>query len=188
MAAPADVLAVDAIGGAGTEEVAARLGPGLTVALLGSSGVGKSTLANRLAGRQIAATAAIGADGRGRHTTTRRELLPLTCGAVLLDTPGLREVGLWVCDESLDAVFPEIEAAARCCRFRDCQHDREPGCAVRAAVEAGDIDAGRLESLHKLAAEQAALARRSGEAAALAAKRRDRALHRAARKHRPRWL
>src|SRR4029079_12837780 len=101
VAAPAPVLALDALGGTGVGALAELLRPGTTVALLGSSGVGKSTLANRLAGREVAATSAIAADGRGRHTTTRRELLPLAGGAILLDTPGLREVGLWLGGQAL---------------------------------------------------------------------------------------
>ena len=188
VAAAAPVLALDALGGTGVGALAELLRPGTTVALLGSSGVGKSTLANRLAGREVAATSAIAADGRGRHTTTRRELLPLAGGAILLDTPGLREVGLWLGGQALAGLFPEIETAARSCRFRDCMHDLEPGCAVRAAIAAGDIDAARLASLHKLRAEEGALARRTDEGAAREEKRRVRALHRAARKHRPRWL
>ena len=180
--------AVDALGGAGVERLHPYLTPGATLVLLGISGAGKSTLANRLAGRPVAATAALADDGRGRHTTTRRELLPLPGGALLLDTPGLREVGLWLGEDDLASLFPEIDELAQGCRFRDCTHEREPGCAVREAVAAGRLDAGRLASLHQLAAERAALRRRTDEAAARQAKQQAKALHRAANKHKPRQL
>jgi ribosome biogenesis GTPase len=182
------VHAVDARGGAGVEALAEHLMAASTVVLLGSSGVGKSTLANRLAGREVLATSSVAVDGRGRHTTTRRELIALPSGALLLDTPGLREVGLWLGEEGLESLFPEIEALARDCRFRDCTHEGEPGCAVRAAVEAGELDGGRLASLQRLAAERVALEKRTDEQAARREKQRVRALHRAANKHQPRKL
>ena len=127
-------------------------------------------------------------DGRGRHTTTRRELLPLPGGALLLDTPGLREVGLWLSEEALVDLFPEISALAASCRFRDCTHGEEPGCAVRAAVERGELAADRLAGLHRLEAEHQALLRRTDEQAARNTKRRWRAIHRAQKKHRPREM
>ena len=129
--------------------------PGSTVALLGSSGVGKSTLINRLLGEDRLATAPVSdaEEGRGRHTTTARELVRLPGGALLIDTPGMRELGLWADDEGLDRTFNEIDRFAARCRFPDCGHEREPGCAVRAAVEAGEIDAGRWESYLKLRRE-----------------------------------
>jgi len=185
---PVAACVVDAIRGDGVEALRSRLAPGATVVLLGSSGVGKSTLANRLAGREVAATGTVAGDGRGRHTTSRRELMALPGGALLLDTPGLREVGLWLGDEDLASVFPEIEALARHCRFRDCTHEREPGCAVRAAVAAGELDPDRVASLRQLTAEREALRRRTDGGAARAAKQKVRALHRAARKHRPREM
>ncbi len=188
LAALAPVHAVDALAGAGVEALEAYLQPAATLVLLGSSGVGKSTLANRLAGREVAATGAVAGDGRGRHTTTRRELLSLPSGALLLDTPGLREVGLWLGEEALDAVFPEIEALARRCRYRDCRHGDEPGCAVRAAVAAGALDPARLASLRQLVAERDALRVRTDAHAARAETQRVRALHRAGRKHKPRQL
>ena len=188
IAAPAPVLALDALGGAGVEELAPFLVPATTLVLLGSSGVGKSTLLNRLAGRELAATAAIAADGRGRHTTTRRELVALPGGALLLDTPGLREVGVWLGEEAIESLFPEIEALSPQCRFRDCTHADEPGCAVREAVGRGEVDAGRLDSLRRLAVEQEALRRRTDEGAAREERRRWRAIHRANKKHRPRQL
>ena len=188
IAAPAPVLALDALGGAGVEELAPFLVPRRTLVLLGSSGVGKSTLLNRLAGRELAATSAIAADGRGRHTTTRRELVTLPGGALLVDTPGLREVGVWLGEEAIEGLFPEIEAVATQCRFRDCTHADEPGCAVREAVERGDVDAGRLDSLRRLLAEQESLRRRTDEGAAREERRRWRAIHRANKKHRPRQI
>jgi ribosome biogenesis GTPase len=125
------------------------------VALLGSSGVGKSTLINRLLGEERLATAEVSdaGEGRGRHTTTSRELVRLPGGTLLVDTPGLRELGLWADDEGLDRTFEEIDRLAARCRFPDCGHEREPGCAVRAAVETGEVDRGRWESYLKLRRE-----------------------------------
>jgi ribosome biogenesis GTPase len=189
IAAPAPVLALDALGGgAGVAELEPWLSPGRTLVLLGSSGVGKSTLLNRLAGRALAATAALAADGRGRHTTTRRELVALPGGALLIDTPGLREVGVWLGEDALASLFPEIEALSARCRFRDCTHGDEPGCAVREAVQRGEVDGARLDSLRRLGAEQEALRRRTDEGAAREERRRWRAIHRASKKHRPRQL
>ena len=111
--------------------------PAATIALLGSSGVGKSTLLNRLLGRERQSTGETDADGRGRHTTTKRELVVLPSGALLLDTPGMRELALWADEDALDATFAEIGQLAVQCRFSDCGHEREPGCAVRAAIASG---------------------------------------------------
>jgi ribosome biogenesis GTPase / thiamine phosphate phosphatase len=155
------------------------LTPGRTVALLGSSGVGKSTLVNRLAGEEVLATGAVRtSDDRGRHTTSHRELVRLPGGSLLIDNPGLREVQLWVDDESTVAeAFPEIEALARECRFRDCTHQHEPGCAVRAAVESGELAEERLESLRGLEREVEALERRRDVAAGRAFGRKQGALY-----------
>ena len=191
LAEPAPVYAVDALHGDGVEPVRSHLRAGETVVLLGISGAGKSTLANQLACRQVAATAELADDGRGRHTTTRRELLPLPGGALLLDTPGLREVGLWLGDEDLASTFPEIDELAQGCRFRDCTHLSEPGCAVCEAVERGSLDADRLAGFQQLVAERDALRRRTDAQAAREAKQQTKALHRAARvikKRKPRWL
>lgn len=136
----------------------AYLSVGKTVALLGSSGVGKSTIINALAGKDLLKTAAVReSDGRGRHTSVHRHLLVLDDGGIVIDTPGMREMQLWEADTAVDEVFPEIEAHAADCRFRDCRHDTEPGCSVKAGVEAGTIDADRYESFLKLQRERTAL-------------------------------
>jgi ribosome biogenesis GTPase / thiamine phosphate phosphatase len=130
------------------------LTPGATVALLGSSGVGKSTIANRLLGEDRFLTREVRLhDSRGRHTTVRRELTPLPQTGALIDTPGLRELQLWVGQECIDAVFDDITALAEDCRFRDCTHSGEPGCAVASALESGLVDPGRWAGFQKLRAE-----------------------------------
>ena len=152
------VHAVSSVTADGLEELRAYLAPGRTVALLGSSGVGKSTLANRLLGRDLLATGELRADGRGRHTTTRRELVPVPGGGLLLDTPGMRELQLWGDGGGLEAAFGEVAELAATCRFADCSHESEPGCAVRAALADGRLDRERLASFRKLERELHALA------------------------------
>lgn len=148
------VLPVSAHRGDGIGALDSWLGAGTTLVLIGSSGVGKSTLANRLLGDDHLATGAIReADHRGRHTTTRRELLMLPQGAVLIDTPGIRELGVWLDGDGLDSAFPEVEELAGSCRYRDCRHEDEPGCAIRDAVEQGRLEAERVASLAKLRRE-----------------------------------
>jgi ribosome biogenesis GTPase len=143
--------------GDGVEALDQYLAPGRTIALLGSSGVGKSTLVNRLAGRELLATREIRRDGRGRHTTTHRELVPLPGGALLLDTPGMRELQLWAGEESLEGTFADIVELGARCRFNDCAHEREPGCAIRTALAAGTLDRARWLSYQKLQRELRAL-------------------------------
>ena len=143
------------------EALAPWLTLGRTVALLGSSGVGKSTLANALAGEVLQETGAVReGDSRGRHTTTRRQLLALSSGALLIDTPGMRELQLWGEEATLDQTFPEILAFAAECRFRDCTHESEPGCAIQNALETGRLEASRFAAWKKLQRELAHLERR----------------------------
>jgi ribosome biogenesis GTPase / thiamine phosphate phosphatase len=147
------VLLLDLPTGLGGEELRAIVPAGVTAVLLGSSGAGKSTIVNHLADRPLAATRDVRAsDATGRHTTTHRELfvLPGDDQGVLIDTPGLREVGLSASNESVEAVFGEVVAEAARCRFRDCSHGGEPGCAVQRAIEEGDIDPARLQSFQRL--------------------------------------
>jgi ribosome biogenesis GTPase len=152
--------AVSAATGVGLPALRAHLRPGRTAALVGSSGVGKSTLVNRLAGRPLAATRAISAGGRGHHTTTRRDLYPLRGHGVVIDTPGMRELALWAGETAVDQAFADVLALAAGCRFTDCAHRREPGCAVRAAIARGELPPDRLAGYRKLVREVATLERR----------------------------
>lgn len=164
----APVLALSSKTGEGLPALTAHLRPGRTAVLLGSSGAGKSTLLNALAGEHRMDTGEIrDADERGRHTTTHRELVRLASGALILDTPGMRELGLWEANAGVAQTFADIEALAGQCRFRDCGHGAEPGCAVRAAIEAGDLDPDRLRSFEKLQAELAYEHRKEDPRAAL---------------------
>lgn len=161
------IVTASARDGRGLEALAPFLRPGETVALLGSSGVGKSTIINRLLGQDRFRTREVSnaAEGRGRHTTTARELVRLPGGALLIDTPGLRELGLWADDEGLDRTFDEIDRLAARCRFPDCGHEHEPGCAVRQAVEAGFVAVARWQSYLKLRRELRSLELRKDEKA-----------------------
>jgi ribosome biogenesis GTPase len=149
--------------------------------LLGSSGVGKSTLVNRLAGRDLLATGELRDDGKGRHTTTTRQLVALAGGGLVIDTPGLRELGLWTTDAGASAAFGDVEALAAGCRFDDCRHRTEPGCAVLAALEDGRLAADRLAAWEKLQRELAWVQRRADPLAAAARRRQVRALTRSLR-------
>lgn len=162
----APVVAVGARDGLHLEALNPFLVPGKTVALLGSSGAGKSTLVNRLLGEELLQTRPVREDdSRGRHTTTHRELVALPGGALLIDTPGLREIGLWAEDESLERAFDDIAELAAGCRFADCRHEAEPGCAVLEAVETGALDPRRLESYLKQRKELRYLALKQDEKA-----------------------
>jgi ribosome biogenesis GTPase len=155
---------------------------GRTVALLGSSGVGKSAIVNRLLGEERQQTAAVReSDSRGRHTSTRRELIPLPEGGALIDTPGMREIQLWAGTESVAEAFGEIVELAAACRFRDCSHTGEAGCAVLRAVEEGSLDETRLKGYYKLVAEARRHEKRITRAAVAGRKRKDKALHRSRR-------
>ena len=150
----------------GIEALSTWLQPGRTVALLGSSGVGKSTLVNALSGAEVMETGSVRVrDDRGKHTTSHRRLLLLPGGALLVDNPGIRELQLWTVESGDDDTFAELEALARDCRFRDCSHEREPGCAVLLAVEEGRLDSERLANFRGLKEELAALGARRVEKA-----------------------
>ena len=156
----AQMLALSARTGEGLAGLERHLAPGRTVVLIGQSGAGKSTLANRLQGDDVLEAAAVRKDGKGRHTTTHRQLLRLPSGALLIDTPGLRSVGLWEAQSSLDeGAFSDVEELAAACRFSDCAHESEPGCAVRAALESGTLDPQRWDSYRTLRAEADSVSR-----------------------------
>ncbi|HLY20287.1 MAG TPA: ribosome small subunit-dependent GTPase A [Bryobacteraceae bacterium] len=184
IAGGAPVVAITARTVQGIEPVLRLLRPGLTIALLGSSGVGKSTLVNQLLGEERQAVQEVRAgDSRGRHTTTYRELLALPQGGALIDTPGMREIQMWAGPDSLDSTFGDVAALASRCRFRDCSHKSEDGCAVQAAVQAGELDADRWRSYAKLRAEIAWHERQTDVQAAQALKKRWKAVHKAMRVH-----
>lgn len=146
--------AVSAKTGEGLLRLYSYLSPGKTTVLLGSSGVGKSSLVNALFEREVMDTGAIREDDdKGRHTTTYRKLLMLPNGAMIIDTPGMRELGMWVLENELDSVFPDVEAFIGKCRFRNCRHDTEPGCAIREALESGALSLERLNSYLALQSE-----------------------------------
>jgi ribosome small subunit-dependent GTPase A len=147
------VIAVSA-GGIGIEALGAYLRPAHTGAIVGPSGAGKSTLINVLCGGERLATAAVRADGRGRHTTANRELVQLPSGALLIDTPGMREMGMWDAQSGIDEVFSDLGELAAGCRFSDCAHNGEPGCAVQVAADANPAVLSRLGALRKLEREQ----------------------------------
>ncbi len=175
---------VSALTGEHCEELHAYLGPGQTVSLLGSSGVGKSTLINRLLGLEVQRTREVREDDdRGRHTTTHRELFRVASGGLLIDTPGLREIQLWEGDQGIESAFADVESLAENCRFADCRHQGEPGCAVEAAAASGALPAGRLESYRKLQRELRQVHLRQDDLARLQEKKKNKALHRAIREH-----
>ncbi|WP_159943974.1 MULTISPECIES: ribosome small subunit-dependent GTPase A [unclassified Nocardiopsis] len=168
----ADVYAVSAHTGLGLAELSARLLPGTTWVLLGTSGAGKSSLVNAVAGRALTDTGQIRQDGRGRHTTTSRQLLRLPGGALVLDIPGVRRIDVPGAEEGVDRTFADVRELAGRCRFRDCAHGAEPGCAVTAAVDEGELDARRLERWNRLRRE-AEWNRARGDARLRAERRRE---------------
>lgn len=186
IAASIPVLSVSARRGDGMDAVRAAVGPGKTAVLLGSSGAGKSTLVNALLGAERQDTGEVReSDSRGRHTTTQRELLLLPGGGLVIDTPGLRELQLWD-GAGLERVFDEMARLADACRFGNCRHESEPGCAVLAAVAAGTLEESRLASYRKLQAEVAHVEVLRDARSVMDEKRKWRTIHKAARNHRPR--
>jgi len=167
------VYAVSAVDGKGLDQLRKHLRPGGTVAFLGSSGVGKSTLINRLLGEDYMDVGVVReGHGKGRHTTSHRELLSLPGGGAVVDTPGMREIRVWGDEEGLTEAFPEVDELARQCRFNDCRHESEEGCAVKEALASGLLDASRAASFMKLRGEFENLEQRRGPGARREEKRR----------------
>jgi ribosome biogenesis GTPase len=175
------VLPVSSVTGDGLAAVRGLLGPGRTAAMVGPSGVGKSSLANALAGRPVAGTQEIRDDGRGRHTTTARELHLLPGGGLLVDTPGMRELALYDDADGVDTAYGDVTELATACRFRDCAHRGEPGCAVAEAIDDGRLDPARFTGWRKLQAEAHRQLLRVDARARAAERARLRSFHRALR-------
>jgi ribosome biogenesis GTPase / thiamine phosphate phosphatase len=175
------VHAVSALTGTGLDELTPYFSGGRTAALLGSSGSGKSTLTNALVGDEVQRVADIRGDGKGRHTTTHRELVFLPGGGAVIDSPGMRELQLWDSEEGMSSAFEDIESLAEDCRFRDCGHNGEPGCAVAQALQEGRLDLHRLESYRKLQRELHFLSLKKDARARAAENRKWRAISRAQR-------
>ena len=180
------VHAISSVSGDGLDALDQYVLPGVTVAFLGSSGAGKSTLINRIVGEEIQKTAEVREhDSRGRHTTTRRELIVLKTGGLLIDTPGRRELQMWDASGSLDLAFSDVQSIAAACYFSDCSHQNEPGCAVREALEDGSLDRGRYESYTKMEKEMEYLDSRMDTRLNLKRKSREKKIHRAFRTIKP---
>lgn len=179
-----DVLRVSAWTGEGVDSIDDRLKQGLTGVFLGSSGVGKSSLLNRLLGREIQETQTVRmSDSHGRHTTTARQMFALPSGGFVIDTPGLREIGLWGSDSVLEDVYADVARLAQECRFRDCRHQGEADCAVAHALESGKIDAGRWAGYVKLQKELAYLKRKKDPEQQANTKKRWKKIHKSIRGH-----
>lgn len=178
------IVVLSAAAGQGMTALQPYLQPGQTVALMGSSGVGKSTITNQLKGETVQAVQSVRqGDDRGRHTTTHRQLIPLPSGALIIDTPGMRELQVWSGAEGLPETFADVEVLAQQCRFRNCQHEQEPGCAIRQAIADGELDAGRLLNYQKLQRELHYQIRKQDQRANLAEKERWKKIHKSMRHH-----
>lgn len=181
-------ITISAANSQGLNALQPYLQPGKTVALLGSSGVGKSTITNQLKGEAVQAVKAVRqGDDRGRHTTTHRELILLPNGSLIIDTPGMRELQIWASEQSLQSTFEDIEVLAQECRFRNCQHQQEPGCAVQQALQSGELDYSRFLSYQKLQKELDYLSQKQEQKVYIDTKKRWKKITKSMRNHHKRY-